>query len=124
MCQEAISLDKKIFVRYLIVLTLYKHQLTGEKILANHKSALKRARQSQAARLRNMTHKSKAKSAVKEVRTSLEANNVEQVKETLKKTVSTLQKAVSKGVIHKKKAARKVSRLAKAVNRAAAQKAS
>ena len=71
-----------------------------------------------------MTRKSKAKRAVKEVRTSLEANNVEQAKDTLKRTVSTLQKTASKGVIHKKKAARKISRLTKAVNRAAAQKAS
>jgi small subunit ribosomal protein S20 len=71
-----------------------------------------------------MTCKSKAKRAVKEVRTSLEANNAEQAKETLNKTVSTLQRTVSKGVMHKNKAARKISRLAKAVNRAAAQKAS
>lgn len=92
--------------------------------MANHKSALKRARQSQAARLRNMIHKSKAKRAVKEVRTALDDAGVEQIKEIFKKSVSTLQKTASKKVIHKKKAARKISRLAKAVNRAAAQKAS
>lgn len=92
--------------------------------MANHKSALKRARQSEAARLRNMRDKSKAKRAVKEVRTSLDAGNVEQITELFRKSVSTLQKIASKRVIHKKKAARKISRLAKAVNRAAAQKAS
>lgn len=92
--------------------------------MANHKSALKRARQSQAARLRNMMQKSKAKSAVKEFRTALSAENVDQAKEAFKQTVSTLQKTASKGVIHKKKASRKVARLARALNRAEAQKGS
>jgi len=92
--------------------------------LANHKSALKKARQSEAARLRNMFHKSRAKSAVKEVRTHLSENDPEKAKETLKHTVSILQKTASKGVIHKKKAARKISRLARAVNQAAARASS
>lgn len=87
--------------------------------MANHESALKRARQSQAARLRNMTRKSKAKSAVKELQSAISGGNLEMAKETLSKTVSTLHKTASKGVIHKKKASRKVSRLARAVNRAA-----
>jgi small subunit ribosomal protein S20 len=51
----------------------------------------------------------------------LSADNLEQARETFKKTVSILQKTTSKGVIHKKKAARKISRLARAINRAAAQ---
>jgi small subunit ribosomal protein S20 len=88
--------------------------------LANHKSALKRARQSQTARLRNLIHKTKAKTAVKEVRMALGDKNVEQAKEIFKKTVSILQKTASKGVIHKKKAARKISRLARAIHRATA----
>jgi small subunit ribosomal protein S20 len=71
-----------------------------------------------------MMHKSKAKSAVKEVRTALGDNNVEKAKEAFKETVSTLQKTASKGVIHKKKAARKISRLARSINRAEARKAS
>lgn len=69
-----------------------------------------------------MTQKSKAKSAVKEVRTSLSGNKVEEARETFKKTVSILQKTASRGVIHKKKASRKISRLARAMNRAEAQK--
>ncbi len=90
--------------------------------MANHKSALKRARQSQVARLRNLAHKTKAKTAVKEVRAALGDKNLEKAKEGFKKTVSILQKTASKGVIHKKKAARKISRLAKAIHKAAAQK--
>jgi small subunit ribosomal protein S20 len=92
--------------------------------LATHKSALKRARQSETARVRNMAHKSRAKSAVKEVRTSLDDNNLEHAKETFKNTVSILQKTASKGVIHKKRAARRISRLARAINRAEAQHSS
>jgi small subunit ribosomal protein S20 len=88
--------------------------------LANHKSALKRARQSQTARQRNLIHKTKAKTAVKEVRLALGDKNVEQAKENFKKTISILQKTASKGVIHKKKAARKISRLARAIHRATA----
>ena len=71
-----------------------------------------------------MTRKSKAKGAVKELRTALIDGNAEQAKETFKKTVSILHKTASKGVIHKKKASRKISRLARAMNRAAVQKAS
>jgi small subunit ribosomal protein S20 len=91
--------------------------------LANHKSALKRARQSQTARLRNMARKSKAKSAVKELQSAISSGNMEQAKENLNKTVSTLHKTASKGVIHKKKASRKISRLTRAVNRIATPKA-
>ena len=91
--------------------------------MANHKSALKRARQSQTARLRNMARKSKAKGAVKELRTILSHGKAEGAKETLKKTVSTLHKTASSGVIHKKKASRKISRLTRAVNRIATPKA-
>jgi small subunit ribosomal protein S20 len=71
-----------------------------------------------------MAQKTRAKSAVKEVRTLLSENNLEKAGETFNNTVSILQKTASKGVIHKKKAGRKISRLAKAINRAAAQKTS
>jgi len=90
--------------------------------LANHKSALKRTRQSQAARVRNLTQKTKAKTAVKEIRAALGDKSVEQARENFKKTVSILQKTASKGVIHKKKAARKISRLARAIHRSTDQK--
>ena len=92
--------------------------------MANHKSAIKRARQSQTARLRNMARKTRAKGAVKELQAALSDGKVEEAQETFKKTVATLHKTASKGVIHKKKASRKISRLARAVNRAAARKVS
>jgi small subunit ribosomal protein S20 len=84
--------------------------------LANHKSALKRVKQSEAQRLINTGYKTRAKNVVKEVRSEIAEGSSEKAKESLKKAVSTLQKTASKGVIHKKKAARKISRLALQIN--------
>jgi small subunit ribosomal protein S20 len=57
------------------------------------------------------------KKVVKEVRTAVANTSVDQAKERLVNAVSIIQKTASKGVIHKKKAARKISRLANQVNR-------
>jgi len=84
--------------------------------LANHKSALKRVRQSEIIRVRNMGYKTRVKNAVKEVRTAVAENSTEQAKENLIKAVSIIQKTSSKGVIHKRKASRKISRLTRQVN--------
>ena len=84
--------------------------------MAIHKSALKRARQNKTRRLRNMGYKTRAKKAIKEVRTSLAGNSVEQAKERFVEAISITQKAASKGVIHKRMAARKISRLARQIN--------
>jgi small subunit ribosomal protein S20 len=84
--------------------------------LANHKSALKRAKQSEVQRLINTGYKTRAKNVVKEVRSDISEGSTEKAKESFKRAVSTLQKTASKGVIHKKKAARKISRLALQIN--------
>ena len=84
--------------------------------MSNHKSAIKRARQNKTKRLRNMGYKTRAKNAVKEVRAALAGNSEEQAKERFVEAVSITQKAASKGVIHKKMAARKISRLARQIN--------
>lgn len=84
--------------------------------MANHKSALKRARQSEIRRIRNKSYKTTAKNTIKEVRKAVDSNSVEPAKEGFTKTVSVLQKTASKGVIHKNKAARQISRLARQVN--------
>jgi small subunit ribosomal protein S20 len=84
--------------------------------LANHKSALKRAKQSEVKRLINQTYKTRVKNSIKDVRSAIAANTEDQAKETLKKAVSIIRKSASKGAIHKKNAARKVSRLTRQVN--------
>jgi len=84
--------------------------------LANHKSALKRARQSKVRRIRNLGYKTRAKHAVKETRTAVEEASQEKAGEKFVEATASLQKAASKGVIHKKNAARRISRLARQVN--------
>jgi len=84
--------------------------------LANHKSALKRARQSIVRRQRNMTYKTKAKHAVKDVRAFLADNDADKARESLNQAMSILQRTVARGVLHKNTAARKIARLARQVN--------
>jgi small subunit ribosomal protein S20 len=84
--------------------------------LANHKSALKRARQSEIRRIQNKSYKTTARNTIKAVRNAVNNNALEQTEEGFVKAVSVLQKTASKGVIHKNKAARQISRLARQVN--------
>jgi small subunit ribosomal protein S20 len=88
--------------------------------LANHKSALKRAKQSENRRLRNMGYKTRSKNIVKEVREAAGENNKEKAIAALKKATVIIQKSASKGVFHKKKASRKISRLARQINQISA----
>jgi small subunit ribosomal protein S20 len=85
--------------------------------LANHKSELKRAIQNESKRLRNKAVKTKVKSAVKEVRGSLSENSKEAAVRKLDSVKSVIYKAAKKGVISKKTASRKTSRLAKEINK-------
>lgn len=85
--------------------------------MANHKSALKRVKQNELKRVRNMGYKTRTKNVVKEVRAAVAGNSEEQAKENLKKATSIIQKTASKGAIPKKRASRKISRLARQVNR-------
>jgi len=84
--------------------------------LANHKSALKRARQNEVRRVRNKGYKTRVKKAIREVRTAIDGNSAEQARESLVKAVSIIQKTASKGVVHGNNASRKISRLTRQVN--------
>ncbi|WP_027179871.1 30S ribosomal protein S20 [Maridesulfovibrio bastinii] len=85
--------------------------------MANHKSALKRHRQSLVRNHRNTMVRTRIKNVVKEVRTAVEANDKENASVALTKAVSVLDKAASKKVIHARCAARRISRLQTAVNK-------
>jgi small subunit ribosomal protein S20 len=85
--------------------------------LAKLASAVKRHKQSLKRRARNRHVRSTVKSSVKEVREAL-AENVEKSAELLGKASSVIARAGAKGVLHKKTASRKISRLAKAVHKA------
>jgi small subunit ribosomal protein S20 len=81
--------------------------------LANHKSALKRAGQNENRRMRNRSVKTRVKTVVKEVRQAVANNADDGAKAQLITAQSAIDKAAKKGVLHKRTAARKVSRLAK-----------
>ncbi|MGD9182985.1 MAG: 30S ribosomal protein S20 [Desulfobacterales bacterium] len=84
--------------------------------MANHKSAEKRARQNEKRRLRNKAVKTRIKHATKNVRLSSGEGSKEAALARLNAAQSIIDKAAKKGVIHKKTAARKISRLSKLAN--------
>ncbi len=85
--------------------------------MANHKSALKRMRQAEKRRMINRARKSRMKTAIRAVEEAILAKNVEMVNARLREAVSIISRVAAKGTIHKNKAARKISRLTKKVNR-------
>lgn len=85
--------------------------------MANHKSAIKRAKQNENRRLANKAVKTRVKGMVKAVRQAMEAKEAEQAAEALDQAIPVIDKAASKGVIHRKTASRKISRLARHVSR-------
>ncbi len=80
--------------------------------MANHKSALKRACQNEQRRIRNKMTKTKVKNIVKDVRLAAGKESNETVLNKLNQAQSIIDKAAKKGIIHKKNASRKISRLA------------
>ncbi len=83
--------------------------------MANHKSAKKRAKQSQVRRLRNKSAKTSLKTLEKQLRAAKESG-ADNKDELMRKTQSAIHKAAKKGVLHKKTASRKISRLYKFIN--------
>lgn len=84
--------------------------------MANHKSAIKRTRQSEKRRLRNRANRSRVKSAVKMVDQAIMEQAGDKVQEALKAAIPLIDKAAGKGAFHKRTASRKISRLTKRVN--------
>jgi small subunit ribosomal protein S20 len=80
--------------------------------LANIHSAIKRNRSSKRRAVRNQVARSKARSAVKDARVAIASG--EDVSTNVNAAASALDKAAEKGVIHKRNAARRKSRLMKA----------
>lgn len=84
--------------------------------MANHKSALKRNKQSAARNTRNTHIRSTMRTYVKQVRDAVAVGDVEAAKLAIERAMPYIDKAATKGVIHKATASRKISRLAKLVN--------
>jgi len=84
-----------------------------EDTLANTASAKKRIRQNAKRHIRNRIYSSQARTYVKRARVALETNDAESAIDAVRQAVSKLDRAASKGVIHRKNAARRKSRLMK-----------
>ena len=84
--------------------------------MANHKSAEKRNRQNKIRNTRNTHIRSTMRSYVKKLRTAIAEGDMETAKTVLEKAIPYIDKAATKGVIHKATASRKIGRLTKLVS--------
>lgn len=87
--------------------------------MPNIKSSIRSVKTDAERRARNLPVKSAIKTATRKVSEGAQAGNQEEAKALLTKASSLIDKAASKGVLHKNTAARKKSRLAKRVNKMA-----
>lgn len=92
-------------------------ELSGETLVANIKSQIKRNKQNEKKRISNRTYRGAARTAVKAAKAALIPGAESPA--ILKDAISALDKAAEKGVIHAKNASRRKSRLMKAANKAA-----
>lgn len=83
--------------------------------MANHKSSIKRIRQTTKRNEINRSNRSKIRTSIKKLRTSIASGEKSASVELLNPTISIIDKAVNKGIIHKNTAARYKSRLSKHV---------
>jgi len=81
--------------------------------LANTASAKKRVRQNEKRRMRNRVWLTRARSTVKQARIAIDSQDSEASVEAVNKAISELDRAANKGVIHKRNASRRKSRLLK-----------
>jgi small subunit ribosomal protein S20 len=85
--------------------------------MANHFSALKRARQTERRTARNRGNTSRLRSALRDMREALTKGDKAAATQAFSQTASALDKAIQKGVLHKNTAARYKSRLNARLNR-------
>lgn len=84
--------------------------------MANHPSALKRHRQSEKRRRRNHAIKTQLRHLVRGVRAAVAAKDGGAASETLARATRALDKAATKGVVHRNNASRRIARLTRAVH--------
>ena len=84
--------------------------------MANHFSALKRARQTTKRTVRNRANTSRLRGTLRDLRESLAKGDKTVTEQVLRQTVSALDKAVQKGVLHNNTASRYKSRLSARLN--------
>ncbi len=83
--------------------------------MATHQDAIKRIKQSEGRRSRNRHFRSRMRNQIKRVREAVASGNVADAQAQLREAVSVIHRVATKGVIHRNQAARRISRLNKAV---------
>jgi len=83
--------------------------------MANHFSALKRARQTERRTIRNRANTSRLRTQLRDLRETIEKGDKTAAEQMYRETVSALDKAIQKGTLHEKTASRYKSRLGKRV---------
>lgn len=86
--------------------------------MANIQSAIKRIRSSKRKQIQNQAMRTRARNAVKEARQLIGSGNQTEAAQALREAYSALDHAATKGVIHKRNAARRKSRLMKQLAKA------
>ena len=86
--------------------------------MANIKSAIKRIRSSRRKQIRNLAVRTRARGAVKEARQAIQSGDPAEAAQAMQAAYSALDRAAIKGVIHKRNAARRKSRLMKQLAKA------
>lgn len=81
--------------------------------MANHPSAIKRNRQAQKRNQRNQAIRSSVRSIIKKARVALETGDKAAAESAVKIAQKALDKAATKGVLHRKNASRRLARLAR-----------
>ena len=92
--------------------------LVQSAAVANIKSQIKRNRQNEGRRVRNKSVRTALKTSAKKVRTATEQGDLDAARQELRHSARALDQAASAGSLHKRAAARRKSRLARAVNAA------
>ena len=88
--------------------------------MPNHKSAEKRMRQNEKRRQINRSNRGRLRTSIKKLRAAMSGVDASQLSTALPETISTIDKAVQKGVLHRNAAARYKSRLTARVNQLSA----
>ena len=84
--------------------------------MANIKSQIKRNKQNEKRAERNKAVRTALKTSTKKIRTAVDAGDAEEAQARQRENARALDKAVAKGIVHKRTAARRKSRLAKAAS--------
>ena len=117
--RSAVALTRLSSGRYAtgLFLTELSRQWGGEiELMANHKSAEKRVRQTERRNEVNSRNRSHLRTQVKKLRAAIESGKRDEARAMLAETVSLIDRSIQKGVLHQNAAARHKSRLTSKVN--------